>query len=149
MNFYIWLIAFVILLIIEILTLGLTTIWFAVGALGAFITALFTTSLWIQLTVFLVLSLFVLLFYRPIAIKYINSRRIKTNIDELIGKEGKVTEKIDNLNQTGRILLDGKDWSARATFINGKIDVDTVVKVVEIKGVKCIVEPVIMTKELA
>lgn len=143
MDFKFWLIAFVILILIEIFTLGLTTIWFAVGAIGAFIVALFTPSLWLQLAVFLGLSLFVLVFYRPVVVKYVNSRRTKTNIDSLIGKEAKVTEKIDNLNQTGRILLNGMDWSARSSFPTGIIKVDTVVRVVAVKGVKCIVEPVI------
>ena len=63
-------------------------------------------------------------------------------MDDLVGKEAKVTEKIDNLNQTGRVVLNGMDWSARTT-IGGTIDVDTIVKVVEVQGVKLIVEPVI------
>jgi len=80
--------------------------------------------------------------YRPLAVKYINSRRIRTNVDDLVGKEGKVTEKIDNFNQTGRVIVNGMDWSARTT-IGGTIDVDTIVKVVDVQGVKLIVEPVI------
>ena len=77
-----------------------------------------------------------------LAVKYINSKRTKTNVDDLIGKEAKVTEKIDNLNQTGRVVLNGMDWSTRTT-IGGTIDVDTIVRVVDVKGVKLIVEPVI------
>lgn len=142
MDFQFWLMAFIILVVMEFLTMGLTTIWFAIGALTAFFASLFGASFWIQIILFLVVSLVVLVIYRPLAVKYVNSRRTKTNVDDLVGKEAKVTEKIDNLNQTGRVVLNGMDWSARTT-IGGTIDVDTIVKVVEVQGVKLIVEPVI------
>ena len=142
MDFQFWLMAFIILVVMEFLTMGLTTIWFAIGALTAFFASLFGASFWIQIILFLVVSLVVLVVYRPLAVKYVNSRRTKTNVDDLVGKEAKVTEKIDNLNQTGRVVLNGMDWSARTT-IGGTIDVDTIVKVVEVQGVKLIVEPVI------
>ena len=142
MDFQFWLMAFIILVVMEFLTMGLTTIWFAIGALTAFFASLFGASFWIQIILFLVVSLVVLVVYRPLAVKYVNSRRTKTNVDDLVGKEAKVTEKIDNLNQTGRVVLNGMDWSARTT-IGGTIEVDTIVKVVEVKGVKLIVEPVI------
>ena len=142
MDFQFWLMAFIILVVMEFLTMGLTTIWFAIGALVAFFASLFGATLWIQIILFLVISLVVLVVYRPLAVKYINSRRIRTNVDDLVGKEGKVTEKIDNFNQTGRVIVNGMDWSARTT-IGGTIDVDTIVKVVGVQGVKLIVEPVI------
>ena len=142
MDFQFWLMAFIILVVMEFLTMGLTTIWFAIGALTAFFASLFGASFWIQIILFLVVSLVVLVVYRPLAVKYVNSRRTKTNVDDLVGKEAKVTEKIDNLNQTGRVVLNGMDWSARTT-IGGTIDVDTIVKVVGVQGVKLIVEPVI------
>lgn len=142
MDFQFWLMAFIILVVMEFLTMGLTTIWFAIGALVAFFASLFGATLWIQIILFLVISLVVLVVYRPLAVKYINSRRIRTNVDDLVGKEGKVTEKIDNFNQTGRVIVNGMDWSARTT-IGGTIDVDTIVKVVDVQGVKLIVEPVI------
>ena len=142
MDFQFWHMAFIILVVMEFLTMGLTTIWFAIGALTAFFASLFGASFWIQIILFLVVSLVVLIVYRPLAVKYVNAKRTKTNVDDLVGKEAKVTEKIDNLNQTGRVVLNGMDWSARTT-IGGTIDVDTIVKVVEVKGVKLIVEPVI------
>ncbi len=145
----IWLVIFVILVIAEVLTMGLTTIWFALGALASFAVSLFSSQLWLQIVVFLVVSLIVLIFYRPLAVKYVNSRSEKTNIDELIGKEGRVTEKIDNFGQTGRILLNGMDWAARAKVDGIVIEADTIVRVKEVKGVKLIVEPAldIYTKE--
>ena len=142
MDFQFWLMAFIILVVMEFLTMGLTTIWFAIGALAAFFASLFGASFWIQIILFLVVSLVVLVIYRPLAVKYINSRRTRTNVDDLIGKEAKVTERIDNLNQTGRVVLNGMDWSARTT-IGGAIEIDTTVKVIDVQGVKLIVEPVI------
>nr|WP_315103960.1 NfeD family protein [uncultured Catonella sp.] len=142
MDFQFWLMAFIILVVMEFLTMGLTTIWFAIGALAAFFASLFGATLWIQIVLFLVTSLVVLVVYRPLAVKYVNSKRTKTNVDDLIGKEAKVTERIDNLNQTGRVILNGMDWSARTT-VGGIIDIDTIVRVTEVKGVKLIVEPVI------
>lgn len=142
MDFQFWLMAFIILVVMEFLTMGLTTIWFAIGALAAFFASLFGATLWVQIILFLVISLVVLVVYRPLAVKYVNSRRTRTNVDDLIGKEAKVTERIDNINQTGRVVLNGMDWSARTT-IGGTIDVDTIVKVIEVQGVKLIVEPVI------
>lgn len=143
MDFQFWLMAFIILVVMEFLTMGLTTIWFAIGALVSFFASLFGASAWIQIVLFLVVSLVVLIVYRPLAVKYVNSRRTKTNVDDLIGREAKVIERIDNLNETGRVLLNGIDWSARSTLIGGVIEEDTIVKVMEVQGVKLIVEPLI------
>ena len=130
MDFQFWLMAFIILVVMEFLTMGLTTIWFAIGALVSFFASLFGAAVWLQIVLFLVVSLVVLVVYRPLAVKYVNSRRTKTNVDDLIGREAKVIERIDNLNETGRVLLNGIDWSARSTLI-------------EVQGVKLIVEPLI------
>jgi len=135
--------AFIILVVMEFLTMGLTTIWFAIGALVSFFASLFGAVVWLQIVLFLVVSLVVLVVYRPLAVKYVNSRRTKTNVDDLIGREAKVIERIDNLNETGRVLLNGIDWSARSTLIGGVIEEDTIVKVIEVQGVKLIVEPLI------
>ena len=143
MDFQFWLMAFIILVVMEFLTMGLTTIWFAIGALVSFFASLFGAVVWLQIVLFLVVSLVVLVVYRPLAVKYVNSRRTKTNVDDLIGREAKVIERIDNLNETGRVLLNGIDWSARSTLIGGVIEEDTIVKVIEVQGVKLIVEPLI------
>ena len=143
MDFQFWLMAFIILVVMEFLTMGLTTIWFPIGALVSFFASLFGAAGWLQIVLFLVVSLVVLVVYRPLAVKYVNSRRTKTNVDDLIGREAKVIERIDNLNETGRVLLNGIDWSARSTLIGGVIEEDTIVKVIEVQGVKLIVEPLI------
>ena len=82
-----WLILLGILLIIEIITLGLTTIWFAGGALIAFLVAILGGAVWLQVVVFLAVSILLLLFTRPIAMKYMNKNVQKTNVDSLKGEK--------------------------------------------------------------
>lgn len=135
-----WLIIVAVLLILEILTLGLTTIWFAGGALVAFIAGLCGLPLWIQVVLFLLVSIFLLVFTRPIAAKHLNGSREKTNIDSLVGKHGKVIEEIDNFNQTGRIMLGGMEWAARNISAEGTISVGQKVEVMEIKGAHVVVQ---------
>lgn len=135
-----WLIGLAVLLVIEIITLGLTTIWFAAGALVAFIAALIGMNVFVQILLFLIVSILLLYFTRPVAVKYFNSKRVKTNYESLIGKEAKVLERIDNFNATGTALLDGQEWTARAFDDNEIIEEGTKVIVVKISGVKLIVE---------
>ena len=88
MNYVaIWLVVLVILLIIEMVTMGLTTIWFAGGALAAALLALADMPVALQLLAFLMISLILLFSTRPLALNYFNRDRVKTNVDELIGKE--------------------------------------------------------------
>lgn len=138
MESYYWLILMAILIVIEIITLGLTTIWFAFGSLAAFIAAVCGGSLAIQLVALFVVSLITLIFTRPIAVKFFNKDRIRTNAESLIGESAKVIERIDNINTTGRVTVNGLEWMARTE--NGDIiDVDTTVVIEQIIGVKLIV----------
>lgn len=141
-QMFFWLIALVVFLIIEIITLGLTTIWFASGALIGFITAWLGMSLGIQLAVFFVVSFVLLIFTRPVVQKRLNSSRIKTNVNSMIGKEGKVVKDIDNFNETGQIIVDGMEWMARAVDESEKIAAGQRVVIQEIRGVKAIVTSV-------
>src|SRR5690606_36928031 len=134
-----WLILLAILLIIEIATLGLTTIWFAGGSLVAFISAMLGANDFIQIVLFFVVSFALLYVTRPLAVKYLNANRTKTNYEELIGKEAKVITKIDNFNQMGSVMVNGLEWTAR-TKEDGKIILpDTKVTIVKVSGVKLIV----------
>lgn len=135
-----WLAALIVLLFIEVLTLGLTTIWFAGGALTAFISAYLNADLWLQVALFLVVSLVLLFFTRPIAIKYVNQKRIKTNYEGLIGKIVKVSETVDNYNQAGSAIVNGVPWTVRSSNDDVIILPETKVKIVNITGVKLIVE---------
>lgn len=134
-----WIILFVVLLVVEIVTLGLTTIWFAGGALAGFIAANLGAPVWLQIILFLVISVFLLLVTRPIAMKYLNQKRVKTNYEGIIGKVVKVTEKIDYFNATGTAVCNGQEWTARAEDEKAVFEVGTLVKVVNVSGVKLIV----------
>lgn len=134
-----WLIALAVLLVIEILTLGLTTIWFAGGALVAFFASLLNAGVLLQIILFLVVSLLLLFFTRPVVVKYINRKRVKTNYEGLIGKVVKTTSRVDNYNQTGTAIVNGSEWTVRADEDNKIIEADRKVKIVDIRGVKLIV----------
>lgn len=134
-----WLAAFVLLIVIELATMGLTTIWFAGGAVAGFIASMLGANVVIQAVVFFVVSIVLLIFTRPFAVRYINSNKTKTNIDGLIGQEALVLEEINNIRETGCARLEGKEWSARSVD-DTVIPADTVVIVERIEGVKLIVK---------
>ena len=134
-----WLIVLVILIIIEILTLGLTTIWFAGGALVSFFLAIFMDSFVVEAGVGLIVSFFLLFYTRPIVKKYLNKGIVKTNYEGLIGRDGRVTEIINNVEGTGTVNLSGQLWTARSVDDKITIDVDTIVTVNSIQGVKLLV----------
>lgn len=137
-----WMALVIIFLVVELVTVGLTTIWLAGGALVAFILAAAGAGFWLQLIAFFVVSFVLIYFTRPFAVKYLNPRRTRTNSEELIGEVVKVIERIDNRAAEGRALVKGLEWSARAVSDDMIIEKDTLVKVVRIEGVKLIVEPV-------
>ena len=112
-----WLALFVILLIIEIITVGLTTIWFAGGSMAALIVAAVGGPVWLQVILFLVVSFVLLFFTRPWAVKYLNPQ------------------------ETGTAVLNGQEWTARSNDDAVTIEADTTAEVVAISGVKLIVKP--------
>ena len=110
----IWLVILVICIAVEACTMGLATIWFAGGALVAAIVAYFGGQTWLQIIAFLVVSLVLLLFTRPIAVKYFNKDRAKTNVESMIGRQAIVVSEIDNLQGIGCVSVSGNEWSARS-----------------------------------
>ena len=134
-----WLAVFVLLIVIELATMGLTTIWFAGGAVAGFIASMLGANVVIQAVVFFVVSIVLLIFTRPFAVRYINSNKTKTSIDGLIGQEALVLEEINNIRETGCARLEGKEWTARSVD-DTVIPADTVVIVERIEGVKLIVK---------
>ena len=134
-----WLAVLIVLLLVEIATLGLTTIWFAGGALVACVAALLHASIWVQIVLFLVVSVILLLFTRPVAVRYMNKNRTKTNVDSMAGKEAVVTEDIDNLKAQGVVQVNGLEWTARAENNQDVIPKGSVVEVTRVDGVKLIV----------
>ena len=135
-----WLILFVVLLVIEIFTMGLTTVWFAGGALVAFVLAFAGLGLPVQIIVFLLVSILLLVLTRPIAIKFFNQERQKTNADSLIGQRAVVLETIDTLHGTGRVEVNGMEWSDKVEDPIAVIEAGTVVSIEGIQGVKLIVK---------
>ena len=134
----IWLIVLVVCLVVEIGTLGLTSIWFAGGALLALLIAMIGGPLWLQILIFLVASIVLLIFTRPIATKYFNKNREKTNVNSKIGKQAIVTVTIDNLKGEGQIVTEGMEWTARS-LDSTIIEEGSVVTIEKIEGVKAIV----------
>ena len=135
-----WLIIFVACIVIEIITMGLTTIWFAGGSLVAAVSAAFSAPLWLQLLLFVAVSFVLLYFTRPIAVKYFNKDRIKTNVESLIGKQAIVISEIDNLQGIGQVTVGGQEWSARTVKDGITLPVCCVVVIRAINGVKLMVE---------
>lgn len=136
----VWLAALVILIVIELLTMGLTTIWFAGGALAAALISIPGTPPILQIIVFLVVSLVLLYFTRPIAVKYFNKDRTRTNIEGMIGRQAIVVSEINNIEGTGQVNTGGMEWSARSSYHNIVLPVGAVVTVLAVDGVKLIVE---------
>ena len=134
----IWLIVLVVCLVVEISTLGLTSIWFAGGALLALLITMIGGPLWLQVLVFLVTSIVLLIFTRPIAAKYFNKNREKTNVNSKIGKQAIVTVTIDNLKGEGQIVTEGMEWTARS-LDSTIIEEGSVVTIEKIEGVKAVV----------
>lgn len=140
METYYWLILMAVMIAIEIITLGLSTIWFAIGALAAYVAALFGADVAVQVVVFLVVSLAALFFTRPVAVRFFNNKdREKTNVDSVIGSAAKVIEKIDNFNAKGRVMLNGMEWMARSVD-GSEIEAGETVVIKEVSGVKLMCE---------
>ena len=138
----VWLIAMIVLLVVEGLVPGLISIWFALGALAALVSALLHAPLWLQIVWFLAVSIAALALTRPLAKKYINARTQPTNADMMIGKECVVQESIDNVLGTGAVSVDGKVWTARTESDETKAQEGARAVVVRIEGVKLIVKPI-------
>lgn len=135
-----WLIAAAVFLVLEILTMGLTTIWFAGGSLVGALLAALNLPLGVQVAAFVAVSILLLILTRPLAKKYLNSRTVKTNADSLVGRTCMVTQTIDNLRAEGQVSIMGQVWTARSVRDDMILKKDTKVRVKAISGVKLIVE---------
>ena len=131
-----WLVLFVILSLIELATVNLVSIWFAVGALITTFASLATDNLMVHLAVFTISSILLLLLTKPFVKKIKRREVVPTNLDRVIGKVGVVTEKIEN-DGIGEVKVLGKRWSA---YSNKEIEANRKIKVLSINGVKLKVE---------
>ena len=134
-----WLLLMILLLVIEVLTMGLTTIWFAGGALAAFLISLVAGNiLELEVAVFIIVSVILLLFTRPLAMRYLNRRTVRTNADSVVGSVVRVTEPVNNILDQGAAQADGKVWTARAVSDDILFEEGELAVVQEIRGVKLI-----------
>ena len=134
----VWMMALVGLVIGEAITVGLTFIWFAVGALGALLVSALGASVWVQVAVFLGLSALALILVRPVAARLLKPGVSPTNADRILGQTALVTQTIDNIAQTGQVKLGGQVWTARSE--DGEvIPEQSKVRILRIEGVKVIV----------
>ena len=92
----------------------------------------------LQLAVFFIVSLALLIFTRPFALKFINKDAVKTNAESLVGRTARVTSRIDNDLATGTAVVNGQEWTARSAD-GTPIAEGTMVEIKEIKGVKLMV----------
>lgn len=134
-----WLVMAILFVVIELATVGLASIWFAAGALAALLVAILHGNIVLQVIVFLVVSIGLLVATRPWAMKYLNSKIEKTNVDRVIGQRTQVTERVNNLDQTGKAVVLGQEWTVRAVDDNVTIEQGELVEVVSVSGVKLIV----------
>lgn len=136
----IWLGLLIVFLIVEIATVGLTSIWLAGGALAALLLDIAGLNIWWQIGAFLVVSFILLAFTRPFAVKYINSQHEKTNYEGIIGKVVRITETVDNLQGTGTAVVNGLEWTTRTEKDGESLQPGDLAKVVNVSGVKLIVK---------
>ena len=136
----VWLVLLILFAIVEGATVGLVSIWFAAGALVALLSTFFTANIWIQITLFLLVSLITMVIVRPLARKYVLPTVVPTNADRVIGHEAVVTEDIDNLSGKGVAVVFGVAWTARSDS-GAPIPKGTTVTVKRIEGVKLFVAP--------
>ncbi|MCC8152479.1 MAG: NfeD family protein [Lachnospiraceae bacterium] len=135
-----WLVLFAVFLVAELVSLGLTSIWFAGGALAALLLSFTNAGVYAQVAAAIIVSVALLLTIRPWAKKHFNNDRVRTNAQSLIGQTAIVLEDIDNIHAQGRVLIRGQEWSARSVEETDCIPKDTRVTVQAISGVKLIVE---------
>ncbi len=135
-----WLIIFIIMLVLEMVTVSLTSIWFAAGSLVALLMSFTRAGFLAQVIVCIIVSVVLLILVRPWARKRFNRGRTRTNAQSLIGQDGVVIEEIDNLHAKGRVSVNGQEWAARSTDETRTFSEGAAVVVREISGVKLIVE---------
>ena len=145
---WVWLGALILFGVVEAVTAGLVSIWFAAGALAALGTALVGLSTTVQVVVFVLVSALTLALTRPLVRKYQSGKVTPTNADRLLGETARVTDPIRNETSSGAVYADGKTWTARSTG-GTEIPAGTTVRIDRLEGVKLYVSPLATGKESA
>ena len=136
-----WLAMIILFLVIEMITISLVSIWFVGGALAAFIVSYFTGNIWIEVVVFLAVSVFLLILLRPLARKLSVKQKdqMVSGAKAMIGRQAVVTEEIDNVHARGAVQVNGQYWTAKTELFKDTIPKDTIVDIIDVDGVKLIV----------
>ncbi|MBQ3497315.1 MAG: helix-turn-helix domain-containing protein [Oscillospiraceae bacterium] len=135
----VWIGAIIVFGIAEAVSAGLISIWFVGGSLAGLLGAQLGVPLWLQIALFLSVSLLLLIATRPLARKMMQKGVVPTNADRVLGQTEKVTERIDNIEGTGAVYIDGKTWSARCEEPQ-IIESGEMVEIVKMEGVKLFVK---------
>lgn len=138
--YMLWIILAIVFLAVEFGTVALISLWFVGGSVAALAVSLLDGPLWLQVLVFGLVSLALLLMVRPFLKKYIDPRKVQTNVDAMRGKQAVLTETVDNLNATGALQISGVVWTARSAD-GSVIPAGTVVTVLGVEGSKLQVLP--------
>ena len=141
-DILLWLIVIVVFVAMELSTVTLTSIWFAAGGLAALFVAMLGGTLPVQIIAFLIVAFGLLALTRKWSDKFLDGKKQSTNADRAIGEIVRVTERVSNLDRTGRAIVHGQDWTVRTEDDDTIIEKGELVKVLQIKGVKLIVEKV-------
>lgn len=136
--FIFWIGLLIVFLIVEIVTVGLASIWFAGGALVAVIVCVVGGPLWLQIVLFFAVSFLLLYFTRPWALKFVKPKNVKTNYEELEGKTVRVVEEVNNIEGSGKAVYNGMEWSARSEQDEITFEPEELAEVVCVSGVKLI-----------
>ena len=136
----IWIGLMVVFAIVEASTVSMVSLWFIGGSLGGLIVTLLGGGLWLQIVVFLAVSVALLACLRPFVRKYVTPKKTATNVDMVLGRSAYLTQTVDNLRGTGALKLDGKEWTVRSAD-ESILPEGTLVKIVKLEGVKLYVEP--------
>jgi membrane protein implicated in regulation of membrane protease activity len=136
----VWLVFVIAFIIGELVSVGLTSIWFAAGALIALFGAMVGAPLWVQILLFFAVSLVCLYATRPLANRFINRNVQSTNAESLIGQEIRITERVSNLDQTGTAVVNGQEWTVRTADDSDILEAGELARITAISGVKLIVE---------
>ena len=143
----VWLGIAILAAIVEGIVPSLVSVWFVPGGLAALVVSLMGGPLWLQILIFLAVSMAALAFTRPLAKKLLDRRRERTNADRVVGAVDIVIQDVDNVLSVGRVMVMGNSWSARSTQPNGKIEAGTKVRIESIEGVKLLVTPVALADQ--
>lgn len=136
----VWLLLTIAFIVGELISVGLTSIWFAAGSLVALLAAICGAGVPLQVFLFLAVSIGLLIGTRPWAQRFINSRTERTNADRAIGQVIRIAERVSNIDQSGKAVVSGQEWTVRTRDDNEVIEEGEFARVLEISGVKLIVE---------